>query len=117
MRFNGFEKCLALFLVSITALAGADNDKAEFKARPVTDYPHRQTSEKITIAAQPMLTDDETREAFGKVNPNRYGVLPVLIVIRNDGPDAIRLDRIALVYNLFRAGRTWKQPRRRMCGF
>jgi hypothetical protein len=100
LRFNGFEKCLVLFLVSITALAGADNDKAEFKARPVADYPHRQTSEKLTIAAQPMETDDETREAFGKVNPNRYGVLPVLLVIKNDGPDAIRLDQMKLVYNL-----------------
>ena len=47
-----------------------------------------------------METDDETREAFGKVNPYRYGVLPVLIVIRNDGPDAIRMDRMKFVYNL-----------------
>ncbi len=99
MRFN-FEKWLLLFLVSIAALAGADNDKTEFRVKPVLAYPHHQTSEKITIAAQAMQTDDETREAFGKVNPNRYGVLPVLIVIQNDGPDAIRVDRMKLVYNL-----------------
>lgn len=68
--------------------------------KPVLDYPHHQTSENVTIAAQPMQTDDETREAFGKVNPFRYGVLPVLIVIRNDGPDAIRVDRMKPVYTL-----------------
>ena len=105
MRFNvlkrrGFERWLLFFLVSITALAGADNDKTEFKVRPVLSYPHHQASENVTIAAQAMQTDDETREAFGKVNPNRYGVLPVLIVIQNDGPAAIRLDRMKLVYNL-----------------
>jgi hypothetical protein len=105
LRFNvferrGVERWLLLFLVSITASAGADNDKTEFKVRPVLSYPHRQASEKVTIAAQAMETDDETREAFGKVNPNRYGVLPVLIVIQNDGPAAVRVDRMKLVYNL-----------------
>jgi hypothetical protein len=100
LRFNGLERWLLLFLVSIAASAGADKDKAEFKVGPVLSYTHHQTSEKITIAAQAMQTDDETREAFGKVNPNRYGVLPVLIVIQNDGPDAVRVDGMKLVYNL-----------------
>jgi hypothetical protein len=47
-----------------------------------------------------METDEQTREAFGKVNPYRYGVLPVLLVIQNDGPDAIKVDRIKLIYSL-----------------
>jgi len=103
LRFNVFEKWLLLFLVSITAVAGANNDKddkTEFKVKPALAYPRHQTSEKVTIAAQAMETDDETREAFGKVNPSRYGVLPVLIVVQNDGPDAIRMDRVKFVYNL-----------------
>src|SRR5206468_3790759 len=100
LRFNGFERWLLLFLVSITASAGADNARTEFKVKPVLSYPHRQSSEKVTIAAQTMETDDETREAFGKVNPNRYGVLPMLIVIQNDGPAAVRVDRMKFVYNL-----------------
>ena len=68
--------------------------------KPAGAYPHRQTSEKVTIAAEPMETDDQTRDAFGKINPYRYGVLPVLLVIQNDGPDAIRIDRIKLAYIL-----------------
>jgi hypothetical protein len=91
---------LPLLLVSIAAAPGADNDKSKFEAKPAASYPYHQTSEKVTIAAQPMETDEETREAFGKVNPYRYGVLPVLIVIQNDGTDAIRVERMKVVYTL-----------------
>lgn len=108
LRFNGFRakgaggtgRWLLLLIVSIAAAPGADNDKARFEVKPAAAYPHHQTSEKITVAAQPMETDEETREAFGKLNPFRYGVLPVLIVIQNDGADAIRVDRMKMVYTL-----------------
>ena len=99
MRFKGLKWGLLLCL-SITAAQSADSDKTKFKAGPVTDYPRRQTSEKITIAAQPFETDEQAHEAFGKVNPYRFGVLPVLIVFRNDGTDAIRLDNLQLTYVL-----------------
>lgn len=99
MRFNGLRWPL-LLAVSIAAAPGADNEKSKFEVKPAASYPHRQTSEKVTIAAEPMETDEQTREAFGKVNPYRYGVLPVLIVIQNDGPDAIKVDRIKLAYTL-----------------
>jgi hypothetical protein len=89
-----------LLLVSIAAALGADNDKSKFEVKPATDYPHRQTSEKVTIAAEPFDTDEEAQGAFGKVNPYRYGVLPVLVVIQNNGPVAIRLDRIKMIYTL-----------------
>jgi hypothetical protein len=105
LRFNGLRSPLLLFVsiagaVSVDVAFGADNDKSKFEVKPVSAYPHRQTSEKVTIAAEPMETDEQTRDAFGKVNPYRYGILPVLIVIQNDGPDAIRVDRIRFVYTL-----------------
>ncbi|HEY3823421.1 MAG TPA: hypothetical protein VGL82_02640 [Bryobacteraceae bacterium] len=99
MRFNGL-RWLLLLAVSISAAPGADNDKARFEAKPAASYPHHQTSEKVTIAAEPMESDEQTHEAFGKVNPYRYGVLPVLLVIQNDSPDAIKVDRIKLLYEL-----------------
>jgi hypothetical protein len=58
------------------------------------------TSEKVTIAAEPYITDDQAKEAFGKVNPWRYGVLPVLVVIQNDTNAALRVDRAQFVYVL-----------------
>jgi hypothetical protein len=99
LRFNGLRWPL-LLAVSISAAWGADNEKSKFEVKPASAYPHHQTSEKVTIAAEPMETDEQTHEAFGKVNPYRYGVLPVLLVIQNDGPDAIKVDRIKLIYSL-----------------
>lgn len=98
MRFN-LLGWLLLLTASITAVYGADNDKTKFEVQPAASYPHHQTSEHVTIAAQPFESDEETREAFGKVNPNRYGILPVLIVMQNDGHDAIKIDRIKFNYN------------------
>lgn len=99
MRIKGL-RWLVLFCISIAALPAADSEKGKFAMRAVTDYPHRQTSEKVTIAAQPFETDEQTREAFGKVNPYRFGVLPVLVVIRNDGTETLRLDGMRVTYIL-----------------
>lgn len=99
MRLNRLT-WLPLLTASITALPGADNDKAKFEVKPAASYPHHQTSENVTIAAQPLVTDEETHEPFGKVNPNRYGVLPVLIVMQNDGHDAVKIDRIKFTYTM-----------------
>jgi hypothetical protein len=99
LRFNGLRWPL-LLAVSIAASYGADNDKTPFVAKAAAAYPHHQTSEKVTIAAEPMVTDEQTREPFGKVNPYRYGILPVLIVFQNDGPDAIRLGKLEFTYTL-----------------
>jgi hypothetical protein len=99
LRFNGLRWPL-LLAVSIAAGFAADNEKSKFEVKPAAAYAHRQTSEKVTIAAEPMETDEQTRAPFGKVNPWRYGILPVLLVIQNDGPDAIRVDRIKLAYSL-----------------
>lgn len=99
MRFNGLRWPLLLF-VSIAAACGADNGNPKFVVRGAAEYPHRQTSEKVTIAAEPFITDDQAHEAFGKINPYRLGILPVLIVIENSGPDAVRIDRMKLFYEL-----------------
>ena len=97
MRFNGLRWSL-LLAVSIATGFPADNDKSKFEVKPADAYPHRQTSEKLTIAVQPFETDEQASNAFGKLNPWRYGVLPVLVVMRNDGPDAIKIDRIKFGY-------------------
>jgi hypothetical protein len=97
LRFNGLRWSL-LLAASIAAGLAADNEKSKFEVRPPGAYPHHQTSEKVTIAAQPFETDEQTRDAFGKVNPFRYGVLPVLIVIQNDGPDAVKLEQVKFAY-------------------
>ena len=81
-----------IVLLSITAVLAADKDKPRFAPGPAASYPSHQTLDKITIAAVPYLTDAETATAFGKLNPNKYGVLPVLVILENETGKALRLD-------------------------
>ena len=47
------------------------------------DYPN-QTASQITIGAKPFASDAETEPVFGKkADFNKYGILPVLVVIEN----------------------------------
>lgn len=76
----------------------ADKETARFEVRPVADYPARQTNSKVTIAAQACVSDEEARAAFGKNNPYKYGVLPLLVVIRNGSDQAMRVDTMRVEY-------------------
>jgi hypothetical protein len=81
-------KCLVL-LLSIAAGFAADKDTA-FKPQPASSYATRQALGKVTIAADPYETEDESKAAFGKARPYKQGILPVLVVIQNDSDQAIR---------------------------
>jgi len=90
--------------MSITAVAGlnkatpAEKERPKFEIVPAVSYPSHQTSEKVTIGAAAYDTAEKARTAFGKLNPYQYGVLPVLVVIQNDGDQAIRVDRARVDY-------------------
>ena len=90
-------KRLVLFL-SIAAACAADKEPAVFRPDAAVRYPHRQTNDKVTIAADPYVSGEKVPAAFGKLNPYEYGILPVLVVIQNDGSQAVRLDRIQAIY-------------------
>jgi hypothetical protein len=90
-------KRLVLFL-SITAAFAADKEPATYHPDAAPRYPHHQTNGKVTIAADPFVSGEKVQTAFEKLNPYEYGILPVLVVIQNDGDKAIRLDRIEAVY-------------------
>src|ERR1035437_2996743 len=85
-------KSLAL-LLSISAGFGVDKE-TPFKAAPAASYANHQSNAQITIGVDPYVTLDKVQLAFGKLQPNRYGILPVLVVIQNDSDKAIRLDRL-----------------------
>ncbi|MBZ5621139.1 MAG: hypothetical protein LAQ69_20795 [Acidobacteriia bacterium] len=79
-------------------MAFAADKEPPFKAAPATSYVHRQTNDKVTIGVEAYATEDKIKTAFGKLNPYHYGILPVLVVIQNDGDKAIRLDRLKAEY-------------------
>lgn len=80
-----------IVLLSIAAAGGDDKDK-RFAPGPAASYPAHQTIENITIAAVPYITEEQSKLAFGKANPYKYGVLPVLVVLENGTGKALRLD-------------------------
>src|SRR5262245_15715889 len=89
-----------LVVTSIALFAGLPGAEKEprFVVSPASSYPTRQTNAEVTVAAVPYTTEEQVRSAFGKLDPNKYGVLPLLVVIRNDGKQALRLDGIKLEY-------------------
>ena len=96
-------KRLAL-LMSIAAVAGmnkaesADKERPKFEISPAASYPSHQTGEKVTIGGAVYDTAGKAHEAFGKLNPYQYGIVPVLVVIQNDSNQSIRLDRMRVDY-------------------
>jgi hypothetical protein len=84
--------------MSIAAAFAADKD-APFRPAPAASQPHHQTNSQVTIGVDPYVVGEEKiKTAFGKLNPYNYGVLPVLVVIQNDGDKTIRLDHLKAEY-------------------
>jgi len=96
-------KRLAL-LMSIAAAMGvnkapaADKGRPKFELAPAASYASHQTSEKVTIGASVYDSAEKAKTAFGKLNPYQYGITPVLVVIRNDSGQTIRLERMRADY-------------------
>jgi hypothetical protein len=90
-------KCLIVLFAAAPILLpqDKDTDKARFNAGTVADYQTRQTVDQVTIAASPFLNDEEAHRAFGKkLNPNKEGILPVLVVIQNGRGQALFLENM-----------------------
>src|SRR5487761_1956965 len=81
-----------IFLLSIAAWAADDKDKDRFAPGAAASYKGATTIEKIAMAVVPYVSDEQIRSAFGKVNPPKYGVLPVLVVLENQTGKALKLD-------------------------
>ena len=89
-------KRLALIL-SIAAAWAADKETA-FKAPPASACAARQTTQGLTIGADPYTTPDKVRAAFDKLDPNDHGVLPVLLVIENNTGQTMRVSAMKVEY-------------------
>jgi len=84
-------------MISASALAG-------YKPRPwtprsVESYPARLTSEKVTIAAEPLISDLQAAQVFDKNDIVTAGIMPLAIVIFNDNDYSVRVvaDSIELI--------------------
>jgi hypothetical protein len=101
-------KRLALFM-SIAAAFAADKE-TPFRAPAAVSMDHRQANGAVTIGADPYVSGDKVKVAFGKQEPYQYGMLPVLVVIQNDGKDSIKLDQLKAEYVSPRGDRVVATP-------
>jgi hypothetical protein len=90
-------------MVFITAAAAFADKKSDskFVPGPASSYSNKQTNDKVTIAVTAYDTEELAHTAFGKLNPNDYGVLPVLVIIQNDTDQALKLDHLEVDYTGF----------------
>jgi len=83
--------------MSIAACFAADKHST-FEAPAASSLAHKQTAGKVTVAVDPYVEGEKVKTAFGKLVPNNYGVLPVLVVIQNDSDQPLRLDKMRAEY-------------------
>ena len=76
----------------------AEKDVVPFRAKPAAEYATNTRQEGLRIAAEPYTYDDQTKAAFGKLNPTKFGVLPILLVMQNEGKVVIKLDTMRVEY-------------------
>src|SRR5438552_17871113 len=88
----------SIALFAWIAMSNAADKEPRFAPGPAASYPTRQTNDKVTIATVPYTTEDQVRSAFGKLDPNKYGILPMLVVIHNGSDQALRLDNLKIEY-------------------
>jgi len=88
--------CLAV--LPLDALA-VDRDKTKFAPPELGSLETKQTIGAVTVGAVAYDRESLASAAFGKVNPYEHGVLPVLVVIRNDSKETLRLEGMAAEYH------------------
>ena len=94
-------KALPIALVILMAGSAAFGDKKDegrFAPGAASSYSSKQTNDNVTVAAVAYDSEELAHTAFGKLNPNQYGVLPVLVILQNDTGQALRLDNIEVEY-------------------
>ncbi len=106
------QRFLSLALTVTLAAMAAAGSKYEGKFAPgaASSYESKQTNGGVTIAVAPYDTEELARTAFGKVNPNQYGIVPVLLVIQNDSDQALRLGGMQVQFETANGGRIDATP-------
>ncbi len=87
--------CVVLLL---TALLQADKKPEPFRPAAIETYASKQTNQGLTVAAVAYDDADEAKAAFGKVNPYEHGILPVLVLFKNESKKTLNLELARFQY-------------------
>ena len=77
----------------------ADKKSASLTVKNAHELPYRLQVAGVVIAAHPVVEEQDVRLVFGKLNPNRYGVLPLLVAVTNDSAKTVRLEGMSVEYS------------------
>jgi len=88
---------LMVFITAAVTFADKKSD-SKYSPGPASSYSNKQTNDKVTVAVTAYDTEELAHTAFGKLNPNEFGVLPVLVIIQNDTDQALKLDNLGVDY-------------------
>ena len=72
--------------------------ESTFKAPAAADMKSKVALDQVIIGVEAFDTADKSSKAFGKLDPNKYEVLPVLIVIQNNRKSAIKVGQLDVQY-------------------
>lgn len=95
MKMRRNAACL-LFCAPFVLLGVGEKDQF---TPPTVEQMEKQTISEVTIAAQAFDTEVLCKPPFGKVNPNKYGVLPVWVVVKNNSKKSVKLDGAMFQYH------------------
>jgi hypothetical protein len=69
-----------------------------FKAPNAEDMKSKVALDQVIIGVEAFDTADKASKPFGKLDPNKYEVLPVLIVIKNNRKSPIKVGNLEVQY-------------------
>lgn len=72
--------------------AWGDYKKLAVKVGPIEGYTSRQSQGPVTIAADPYPSESRIRTVFDIKGLSKLGLVPINLIISNQGPDALSVD-------------------------
>ena len=69
-----------------------------FRPGKASSYRNAVSQQGVVIAGAAYTADEQTKAAFGKLNPYHHGVLPVLLLIENTTSQVISLKKLRVEY-------------------
>lgn len=72
--------------------------ESTFKAPNAEDMKSKVALDQVVIGAEAFSTPEKSARAFGKLDPNKYEILPVLIVIKNNRKSPLKVSPLQVQY-------------------
>jgi hypothetical protein len=92
LKTKGHLLILVSMLTVLTATTLAGYKSIKVKVDPARSYPFVATQGHVTIAADPYETNDKIKTAFDIKDLEKLGIVPVNVIISNEGEDLISVN-------------------------